>query len=130
MSAFLCSTRHTVILALYILRKDTAAPTIESVRAVARALRKVNNRALFCRYGEKPEYLPRDISQEFEYAAAWLDSHSFADIHAAATCFDYQCSEGDAPKMKEFAFVSEALQYAGDRLRVSGFSFKSAVWSL
>lgn len=126
MSAFLCSSLQTVVCALIIARQDSYNPTIESTQAFAKTLRKVNNRALFCRYGDKPQYLPRDISAEFANAATWLDSHDGNAWAGVAHCLQYQCSEGDTASMKEWAFIDELIK----RVDSMGDHSTGNVWSI
>ena len=127
MSAFLCSAVHTAVVAGVILRGRDRNFSVSRVSEVSKILREVNNRALFCRYGEKPEYLPRDMTAVSAAAIAWLDSASPADIFKVCQCFDYQCSEGHTDKMGEYSFINEALQYAQEK---PGFNRISAVWSI
>lgn len=128
MSAFLCSDLHTACLALAIVRAASASPTVASFAAVARGLRKVNNRALKCRYNDRPVYIRAELQKLFHEAASWIDSHSPADLLGAARCFQYQCAEGDALQMKEAGLVSEALQLA-EKASPTGFK-ESHVWSI
>lgn len=126
MSAFLCSTLHTVTLGLMLARQHSNAPTVPSVRALAKALRSVNNRALACRYGDKPQSLPRDISADVQGAAAWIDSHSADDAAALVQCFVYQCSEGDTETHKNWAFVDELQKL----IPAAANPRNSSIWSI
>jgi hypothetical protein len=127
MSAFLCSTLHTAVVSLVVMRGRSIPFSVSAVSDISKKLRKVNNRALFCRYGDTPEYMPRNMSATYAAALAWFDSANASDIFKLCQCFDYQCSEGDADKMKEYSIIREALQYAA---QYSGFDRKSAVWSI
>lgn len=127
MSAFLCSNLHTAVVAQYLCNHPDG-PSIASFPGVCKALRKVNNRALKCRYGDSPVYLKTADFPALSHAAAvWISQHNPADILAVIHCLQYQCSEGDALAMREASFIDEAEKYA--QTAAAGFP-RSPIWSI
>lgn len=133
MSAFLCSDRHTFALALWSVRQDTDAPQTADVIALAKRLRRLNNYALRCRYGDVPEYLPRDPMPALANATTWLESASAADVAQSAHCLQYQCSEGDTDVNAASRRIRRAvrtLQRIVQRADAKAAGAKSEVWSI
>jgi hypothetical protein len=127
MSAFLCSPLHTAVVAQYLCSQPDG-PSIVTFPQVCKALRKVNNRALTCRYGDKPQYLKTaDFPELSARAKAWIESHNPADMLRVIQCFEYQCSEGDAMGTYGASFIFEALRYAE---KPAAAHLPSAVWSI
>jgi len=63
----------------------------KSPTTAARVLRKANNDALACRYGDKPAPL-RGTVDPVEFHLSTASSFHFAELCAR---FEYQCAEGD-----------------------------------
>lgn len=92
MSAFLCSDRHTAVVALLI--GSHGLSTVVDGDSVSE-LRRANNAALAHRYGDKPQRL-KNRAKALEAAQAWLDSRPHPmDRLRVVECFEYQCGEGD-----------------------------------
>lgn len=90
MSAWLCSDAHVYLVAAYAESRGFG----DALR-IARALRKTNNRALFCLYGNRPARLTSNAGG-LARARAALAGVSAGEMHAHVACLEYQCSEGDA----------------------------------
>lgn len=92
MSAFLCSDRHTAVVALLSLAHGT---TYGDPLKACSALRNLNNAAMAHRYGDKPTPMGKR-ARALADAAGWLKAHPHpADRAAVVVCFAYQCDEGD-----------------------------------
>ena len=130
MSAYLCSEQHTYTLALFHARQlvttGAGVPTSEVIETAQR-LRALNNYALQCRYGDKPESLRADPFPALAAATAWLEGASAADIFGAVRGFAYQCSEGDADKRPEWALLTDIRTVAEFD---AGANTETAVWSI
>lgn len=126
MSAFLCSNRHTAVIAML-----AHAPGIvdsAQLAETARILRALNDAALRARYGDKPNPLTRaEFSAALQDAAAWMRTANNADICSAVRCFDYQCAEDIPDDYPGRAILADILA------RVSALpnaGLNSAVWSI
>ena len=118
MSAFLCSATHTAAIAVF--AENTG---FGDALKIARQLRKVNNQALFCRYGDAPAPLKNIYSA----LAVWrANPASGAMVYALLQCLEYQCSEGDALQMPEADILGKLL----NRMGRSGVSPKPGVWAI
>jgi hypothetical protein len=89
MSAFLCSDRHTAVVALLL---NEGCPLTDRA-AVMTKLRSLNNKALAHRYGSKPQRLSSRAAA-LEAGKKWLQTATQADRYEAVACFTYQCCEG------------------------------------
>jgi len=84
MSAFLCSDRTTVAVAVGMVTFGLATDVV----GCAQSLRDANNRALAARYG--------DPAQPLESIAALITpARNAREINTLARCLRYQCAEGD-----------------------------------
>lgn len=92
MSAFLCSDRHTAVVAQLMHAHGIATGERSALQT---ALRRANNAALAHRYGDAAQPLRNRLKAQ-EAAALWLDEHPAISQHLRVVeCFEYQCNEGD-----------------------------------
>lgn len=125
MSSFLCSNRHTVVIALL-----AHAPGIvgySRVMETARIFRSLNNASIKGLYMDKPQYLKtRDSAAAILSAADWIKSASAADISKAVQCFAYQCDEAPANHRGRAVLASvQNRVYA-----MPGAGGPSGIWSI
>ena len=119
MSAFLCTVKHTTVLAAYWAR--VCMPHNKTIREFAVALRRANNSALKARYGDKPVRFPKDLPSINQVFSA-------ADIAALAACFRYQCSEGDDKTMERNTRLIRLIEM--EALRQSGGKTTEHLWAI
>lgn len=110
MSAFLCSDRHVVTLAVYACERGLSGDVVQA----AMQLRAVNNAAMSARYKDAPQALA-SISAHIRWAqkrVAGMKTLADPWAHALAACLDYQCDEGDAKQTHGGALLARVLATA------------------
>lgn len=126
MSAFLCSNRHTAVLA--ILAHSPGTVHTAQIEETARILRALNDAALHARYGDAPNPLTRaELKQCIPAAAEWLRHANPPDMLAAAKCFAYQCAEDipdDYPGQSILADILARVE------KIPGARVESSIWSI
>lgn len=124
MSAFLCSDRHTAVVALLLKREGFTLSALE----MTTKLRKLNNAALAYRYGDKPVRLA-NRAEALSAAEKWLEGATVADQCKAVMCFIYQCAEGSTLECPLGETVQRLEALLADRAVAAGFK-DSSVWSI
>lgn len=103
MSAFLCSDRHTAVVAM--LAKEWGLSSLP-MRDLALKLRRENNDALGARYGDTPTKLRMSQWDRTVVAAEeWIKQSTPAQQAGACACFQYQCAEGDTESREGYRLV-------------------------
>ena len=123
MSAFLCSDLHTCVLAVY--AEETYL--VADAASAARALRRMNNRAMRHRYGDAPAAL-RSLAACLQEARKHLQGLSDADVAALANCMAYQCAEGPSHLGQPEWPLVKGIEYAA-RMRSGGHASQH-VWAI
>lgn len=131
MSAFLCSDRHTVTLAVYACERGLSDDVVQA----AIQLRALNNTAMSTRYPSRDCTMPlAAISAHVRWAhRRVLGMQTLADpwVHALTECFAYQCDEApqgeDNPQHLGAKLAQNILATAR---KLSGGSKPPNVWAL
>ena len=103
----------------FFVTENTIADAVECMRLnghrcedMAHNLWRMNARALFERYGDKPEEFEADI-------VAYANPHPSNDPYQllkSATCLLYQCSEGNVPETTLYGELERATEALSDKL--------------
>lgn len=122
MSAFLCSTTHTLAVALAVHAIDGTP-----VRPTALALRALNNAAMLHTRG--PDQTSRLYCSQTAIGAAmrWLEGASAADRAKLAACLEYQCAEGEYDKHPSWPILVHCVKLLNAQ---PGAARASNVWSI
>lgn len=126
MSAFLCSARHTYVIAMLAHNGQTVANA--QIHETARILRQLNDAALRARYGDAPNPMDRRESTDGLIGAVnWMRTAGPQALLKVVQCFDYQCSEDISADYPGRAILADVLQRVS---AMRGASVKCDVWSI